>query len=207
MTYQPYRDLTQPGRFDVNGVEWWACDPYPTWYRWEKGVLRQDHAKWSNPLSRIYVASSWRNTFQPHVVNVLRAEGHEVYDFKNPAEGNNGFKWSQVMPRHTEGSNLAHVDDYLECLEHPIAVEGFKSDFDAMNWAQVGVLVLPCGRSAHDEIGWMAGSGRATAVLLDPDPDGMVTPELMYKMHDLITPHLQDIVSWLGTEVFGVPYR
>lgn len=23
------------GRLDVNGVRWWACDPYPTWYRWD----------------------------------------------------------------------------------------------------------------------------------------------------------------------------
>lgn len=22
-------------RLDVNGVAWFACDPYPTWYRWE----------------------------------------------------------------------------------------------------------------------------------------------------------------------------
>lgn len=27
------------GRVDVNGVEWFACDPYPTWYRWEDGKL------------------------------------------------------------------------------------------------------------------------------------------------------------------------
>ncbi|QDF17598.1 hypothetical protein SEA_YAGO84_67 [Gordonia phage Yago84] len=25
------------GRIDVDGVEWFACDPYPTWYRWERG--------------------------------------------------------------------------------------------------------------------------------------------------------------------------
>lgn len=27
------------GRLDSNGVRWWACDPYPTWYRWENGTL------------------------------------------------------------------------------------------------------------------------------------------------------------------------
>lgn len=45
---QPYRDPKQPGRLDVNGVEWWACDPYPTWFRWEEGAdePRVDHAKW-----------------------------------------------------------------------------------------------------------------------------------------------------------------
>lgn len=147
-------------------------------------------------MSRIYVASSWRNDHQPSVVALLRASGHEVYDFKNPSEGNNGFKWSHVMDSYTEGSQVAQVDDYLECLTHPIAEEGFKSDFDNMNWADTGVLVLPCGRSAHDEIGWMAGSGRRTAILLDPDENGMVTPELMYKMHDLITPRIEDILEW-----------
>lgn len=35
-----------PGRLDVNGVEWWACDPYPTWYRWEGSQLFTDPAGW-----------------------------------------------------------------------------------------------------------------------------------------------------------------
>ena len=36
---RPYGDPTKPGRKDIDGVEWWACDPYPTWYRWENGEL------------------------------------------------------------------------------------------------------------------------------------------------------------------------
>ncbi len=38
-------------------------------------------------MARIYVASSWRNDFQTEVVKRLRAEGHEVYDSKNPPKG------------------------------------------------------------------------------------------------------------------------
>lgn len=26
-------------RFDADGVAWFACDPYPTWYRWDDGRL------------------------------------------------------------------------------------------------------------------------------------------------------------------------
>lgn len=26
-------------RLDVNGVAWFACDPYPTWYRWGNSGL------------------------------------------------------------------------------------------------------------------------------------------------------------------------
>ena len=36
----------------------------------------------------IYVASSWRNTYYPEVVQALRDAGHEVYDFRNPTTDN-----------------------------------------------------------------------------------------------------------------------
>lgn len=38
MADQPYRH-PGPGRFDKDGVEWFACDPYPTWFRWEGDQL------------------------------------------------------------------------------------------------------------------------------------------------------------------------
>jgi hypothetical protein len=49
MKFEPYRDADKPGRKDINGVEWWACDPYPTWFRWEDGAdePRVDHAAWA----------------------------------------------------------------------------------------------------------------------------------------------------------------
>ena len=31
-----------PGKVDNEGVEWFACDPYITWYRWEGGELYTD---------------------------------------------------------------------------------------------------------------------------------------------------------------------
>lgn len=42
------------------------------------------------PMARIYVASSWRNPFYPDVVGRLKAEGHDVYDFRNPPHGGAG---------------------------------------------------------------------------------------------------------------------
>lgn len=40
-----------PGRTDVNGVEWFACDPYPTWYRWVNGRL---HTQYGLDLGGFY---------------------------------------------------------------------------------------------------------------------------------------------------------
>lgn len=46
--YKPWGRPDRPGRLDVNGDEWWACDPYPTWYRWEDGKLLLTPAKWAD---------------------------------------------------------------------------------------------------------------------------------------------------------------
>ena len=40
------------------------------------------------------------------------------------------------------------------------------------------VLLLPCGKSAHSEAGWMQGTGKPTYVLLTDKQE----PELMYKL-------------------------
>lgn len=140
---------------------------------------------------KLYVASSWRNNQQPSVVERLRLEGHEVYDFKNPFPGNNGFSWSEIDPKWKDWTPA----NYREQLDHPIAVAGFKSDWDAMVRADAGVLVMPCGRSAHIEAGYFVGAGKPLIILLT-DSD----PELMYKMATHLCLSLDEVVSALLIE-------
>ncbi len=150
----------------------------------------------TNPLPvaqkprRIYVASSWRNPFQEHVVSALRISGHQVYDFKNPRPGNTGFSWKSIGLIR-EGCT---AQDYIAALDHPVAKAGFASDFNAMKWADAFVLVLPCGRSAHLELGWAAGSGKQTMILTQDGEE----PELMAKMCDHICTSLQEVVEILS---------
>jgi hypothetical protein len=101
---------------------------------------------------RIYVASSWRNGYQQAVVESLRQLGHEVYDFRHPAPGNDGFHWSEIDPAWKDWNQSA----FAAALQHPIAVDGFGRDMSALEWCDTCVLVLPCGRSAHLEAGWAA---------------------------------------------------
>lgn len=60
--------------------------------------LNQILKKRSSKVTKIYVASSWRNEFQWQVVHELRRVGHEVYDFRNPKPGDDGFHWSEIDP-------------------------------------------------------------------------------------------------------------
>lgn len=138
----------------------------------------------------VYVASSWRNDTQPMVVEAIRAAGIGAYDFKNP-DGATGFHWSEVGLHRT--NDAAAVLEYLWALDHPRAKEGFAADFAAMQRADAFVLVLPCGRSAHLELGWAVGAGKPTAILLE-DP---CVPELMYSMATHLTPSLEGVVRWL----------
>jgi len=126
-------------------------------------------------MAKIYVASSWRNDYQQSIVSLLREHGHDVYDFKNPEKGT-GFQWSSIDENWKDWG----VDEFCKGLEHPIAQAGFQSDFDAMEWADICVLVLPCGRSAHSEAGYMAGEGKKV-IVFQPWPE---EPELMYKLFD-----------------------
>lgn len=130
-------------------------------------------------MAKIYVASSWRNVFQQDVVKFLRDRGHEVYDFKNPPHGRGGFVWSDIDPNWEEWE----TNDYVTALADPITESGFKSDFDGMKWADVCVMVLPCGRSANTEAGWMKGAGKNVFVYSPTKQE----PELMYKLYDGIS--------------------
>lgn len=139
---------------------------------------------------RIYVASSWRNRYQQSVVARLREAGHGVYDFRNPAPGNHGFAWSQI----DRDWQLWSPGAFRTALEHPIAHEGFHLDMDALEAADCCVLVLPCGRSAHLELGHAAGRGALTAVLIPEQCE----PELMYRMVDIITLDVEELITKLA---------
>lgn len=140
----------------------------------------------------IYVASSWRNIRQHSVVVRLREEGFGVYDFKHPT-GGKAFAWRDIPLHGGENHDCISANKYLEILSHPLAVEGFKRDFEAMERASIFVLVLPCERDAHLELGWAAGAGKETVILLD-DP---CKASLMYRMVDHISPDINDLVEYL----------
>lgn len=95
-----------------------------------------------------------------------------------------------------KGSDYEPVDEYLRMIEHPRALEGFEADFNAMQKANTFVLVLPCGKSAHLELGWAVGAGKRTAILLE-DP---MEPELMYRMVDHLATSVVDLLGWLGVQ-------
>ena len=125
---------------------------------------------------KVYVASSWNNEVYPEVVKALRRAGHDVYDFRhqgisdpNPAEMNS--------------------EKLLNYLDEPKIRTIFKNDMDALMASDAVVCVLPCGRSAHLELGYGIGAGKRT-VLLWHDGDA---PDIMHKAVDTIVFSVEEI--------------
>lgn len=145
---------------------------------------------------KIYVASSWRNAYQPSVVSALRSDGHAVYDFRGGGsgwgdDGKGGFSWTEIDRAWELWP--ADVSKYIKALQHPRAIEGFNRDMDAMRLADACVMVMPCGPSASMEMGWACGAGRRVAVYIP----AMREPDLMVKMAGIITDDLLQIRHWL----------
>ena len=140
---------------------------------------------------KIYVASSWRNEFYADVVSSLRAAGHDVYDFRNPPSGDEGFKWSWVAEDYMDWA----PQEYRKQLMHPKAVRQFGNDIRAMESCDVCVLVLPCGRSAHTEAGWFAGRGREVYAYIPVRQE----PELMYKLFTGVCCTMDELLEALAT--------
>ena len=135
------------------------------------------------------MASSWRNPRYPQVVAEIQNAGFEVYDFRHPPDINAGFNWHEIDPNWEKWS----MKQFIKALNHPLPCRAFKSDTGGMAWANICVLVCPCGRSSHIEAGYMKGQGKPVIVLLDEE-----RPELSYKLFDKICVTTSEVIEALN---------
>lgn len=137
----------------------------------------------------VYVAASWRTDHQPAVVKALREAGHEVYDYRNPPSSS-AITWSDISPWW---AGLT-PEELSQLLSQPVARGAFEVDMGALRACDACVLLLPSGRSSHLELGWAAGAGKRTAILLD----GGSEAELMSLMADRLCEDLDDLLYILS---------
>lgn len=158
---------------------------------------------------KIYVASSWRNKYLDDVFKALRATGHDVYDFRA-----NGFGWDEAATEaqfvelkrrdRKDPERLYTAKEWKRLTDTPIAREGFQRDYDALTTSQAVVLVLPAGRSAHLEAGYLVGLDVASRayggwvrrkfVVYQPEAE---RPDLMLLMADAVCGSIEEVIEVL----------
>lgn len=131
---------------------------------------------------KIYVASSWKNAeWHSAVVAALRLNGFEVNDFKDHSSA-------------PSSPDDPPVKGFKKNVPHPNTTDGCYEDMMALKQCDACVLVLPCGRHAHLELGWAASAGKKTFVLMDhPATEPVVT----YLMHGQTVESLDELIAGL----------
>lgn len=118
----------------------------------------------------IYLIGSLRNPRVPEVANILRADGHYVYDdwYATSEDADDWWK------RYEQGRGHS----FVEALNGWAATHVYLNDKQHLDELNTGVLVMPCGKSAHLELGYMIGQKKDGYILLDEDPERY---DCMYK--------------------------
>jgi|SRR3990167_1931529 len=115
-------------------------------------------------VNSIYLIGSLRNDKIIEIGNEIRKLGIEAFD-----------NWIAAGPEADDYWKAYHKhrgQSYAQALQSYEARHIFEFDKHHLDRCTRAVLILPAGRSAHLELGYMAGLGKPTYVLFpDGEPD------------------------------------
>jgi len=114
-------------------------------------------------LPVIYLIGSLRNPEIPRVGEALRKYGFDVFDEWYSAS-EDADDW---LRDYFKFRGLSHK----EALHSYVAKHIFEFDKKHLDRADIGVLVMPAGKSGHLELGYIIGQGKPGYVLFDGVPD------------------------------------
>lgn len=141
----------------------------------------------------IYLIGSLRNPAIPEIGNYLRTLGFEVFD-----------DWISAGPIADDSwrdYEKARGHTYKQALEGYAARHVFDFDVRHLTRADIGVLVLPAGKSGHLELGYLIGRGKPGYILMDGEPERF---DVMYQFADGIYYDKESLgASILGREDAG----
>lgn len=118
----------------------------------------------------IYLIGSLRNSEIPQIAIQLREAGFDVFD-----------DWWSASPDADDwwqAHETLKGSSYREALYGPHATCVFEFDRKYLYQADIGVLVMPAGKSGHIEYGHLTGRGIPCYVLFDQEPQRF---DVMYR--------------------------
>lgn len=112
----------------------------------------------------IYVIGSLKNEKIPHISKEMRElTEFEVFDdWFSPGPEADDF-WRKF--EKVRGST------YKEALNNYAGKHIFEFDKYHINRADIGIMIMPAGRSGHLELGYMLGQGKPCYIFFDKEPE------------------------------------
>ncbi len=137
---------------------------------------------------QIYLIGALKNPNIPGLANALRAAGYKVYDDWWSAGEHADTEWRKHEQMRGRG--------YRDALYGEHARNVFEFDKGLLDASDVAVLVLPAGKSAYAEMGYMRGSGKRVIALLDePNPERW---DVMLKFAQDVVESREELLTVLG---------
>lgn len=114
-------------------------------------------------MKKIYVIGSLKNPEVPVFANKLRGLGFDVFD-----------DWHYVGPDaddYWRTEEKARGRTYPEALAGASAQNTFNFDKRHLDACDIGVMLMPAGKSGHLEFGYLRGQGKPAFILFDKEPE------------------------------------
>lgn len=144
---------------------------------------------------KVYLIGALKCKTIPTLAGILRADGLTVYDDWWSAGEHADSEWRKH--EQLRGRSFA------EALKGEHAQNVFQFDKKLLDQSDAAVLVMPAGKSAHIELGYMVGRGKRTAVLLT-EPDRF---DVMYAFADTVVETVEELRTWLHERSLDKSYR
>lgn len=151
---------------------------------------------------RVYLSASWKQRERVRALaEALRGEGHEVYDFTDPR----CRKTPEIPPESFPLQFDPERETYREYITgNPYYKAAVHSNYEAIEWCDVVLLLLPAGCDSHAD--WALGVGmRKKSAVVGQPKTGDRTPSHLWC--DQFLDRDEDVSGWLETLELEMPMR
>ena len=118
----------------------------------------------------IYLIGSLRSPRVPETATKLRQAGYEVFDDWYAAGPEADDYWMRYEKER------GHT--FAQALDGYAAYHVYEYDRFHIDRSDMGILVLPAGKSGHLELGYLMGTGKPGYILLNEEPERF---DVMYR--------------------------
>lgn len=137
---------------------------------------------------QIYIVGSLRNPMIEFTAQFLRRQ------FPNTVIFDDWYAAGPNADDHWRDYEIAKGNNFIQALNGAAAKNVYEFDKRNIDASDAVVLVLPAGKSGHLELGYAAGKGKQTYILLDADPERF---DVMYQFATGVVPDADTLADKL----------
>ncbi len=150
---------------------------------------------------KIYISTSWKNrVLVRKLAETLRLHGHEVFDFTDSQCRKTNETPPEMFPEQFDPSR--HV--YSRYIDRKEWREAVNENREAVKWADLIILLLPCGIDATAD--WALGVGMGKRSIIVGHPNKGERSEVHLWADDMLS-SIDDIIPWLNSYCLIKPFK